>query len=122
MKTLIIVNRILLRLLVTALVALGALIWLGSADLVQAHIGLGFLFTLLVLVQAVLGAIMKAGNGLVALAVVWALLLPVIGLGQRAFMLGDAHWAVRTFHLLFGLAAMPIVERIAARALNSAKA
>lgn len=121
MTTLIRINQMLLRLLVLALLVVGVLVWMGNAGLVQAHIGLGFLFACLVLLQALLGGLARAGWGLAGLAALWAVLLPVVGLGQRAVMLGDAHWVVRVFHLLFGLAVMPVVERIGKRALAAAR-
>lgn len=118
MKTMIKINQMLLRLLVLAMLVLGVMVWMGHANLVNAHIGLGFIFTMLVLLQALLGALARAGWGLVGMTVLWAVLLPVIGLGQRTFMLGDAHWAVRVFHLLFGLVTLAFTERIGKRALH----
>jgi hypothetical protein len=118
MKTLIKINQMLLRLFVLVMLGLGVLVWMGHTGLVDAHIGLGFVFTLLVLLQALLGALAGAGLGLAGMTAIWAILLPVIGLGQRSFMLGDAHWAVRVFHLLFGLATLAFVERIGKRALT----
>ncbi len=118
MKTLIKINQMLLRLLVLAMFVLGVMVWMGNTPLVDAHIGLGFIFTLLVLLQALLGAMARAGVGLAVVTALWAVLLPVIGLGQRSFMLGDAHWAVRVVHLLFGLATLAFTERIGKRALT----
>ncbi|MGH7689213.1 MAG: hypothetical protein ACREN3_06380, partial [Gemmatimonadaceae bacterium] len=109
---------VLLRLLVLVLLVMGVMLWMGHAGSLQAHIGLGFLFALLVLLQGLLGALAGAGWGLAGWSLVWAVLLPVIGLGQRTFMLGGAHWVVQVVHLLFGLAAMLIVERIGKRALS----
>lgn len=117
MKMLIKINLMLLRVLVLVLLVMGVMVWMGHVNLVQGHIGLGFLFALLVLLQGLLGGLAGAGWGLAGWSVVWAVLLPVIGLGQRAVMLGGAHWVVQLVHLLFGLAAMPIVERIGKRAL-----
>lgn len=116
MKMLIKINAMLLRLLVLALLVMGVMVWMGNAALVNAHVGLGFIFTLLVLLQAVLGGIAGAGWGLAGITVVWAILLPVIGLGQRTFMVGDVHWAVRVFHLLFALGTLVFAELIAKRA------
>jgi hypothetical protein len=122
MRLVIKINQMLLRLLALALLVIGVLIWTGKTALVQTHVGLGFLFALLVFLQALLGAYARVGWGVVGLAVLWAILLPVIGLGQRTVLLGSAHWTVRVFHLLFGLATMAIVERIGRRALTPAPA
>ena len=118
MKGLIKFNQMALRTLVLVMLVLGVMLWMGNTSFLAIHIGLGFIFTLLVLLQALLGAMSRAGWGLVGMTVLWAVLLPVIGLGQRTFMLGDAHWAVRVFHLLFGLATLAFTERIGKRALS----
>lgn len=118
MKTLIKINQMLLRLLVLVMLVLGVMVWMGHAGVVNAHIGLGFIFTSLVLLQALFGAWARVGWGLVGMTVVWAVLLPVIGLGQRTFMPGGVHWAVQAFHLLFAVATLAFVERIGKRALT----
>ena len=111
MKMLIKINQMLLRLAVLAMLVMGVMVWMGNASLVNGHIGLGFIFTLLVLLQAVLGGIAGGGWGLAGLTALWGVLLPVIGLGQRSIMVGDAHWVVRVFHMLFSLTTMAFVER-----------
>ena len=118
MKMLIKINQMLLRLAVLAMLVMGVMVWMGNAPLVNGHIGLGFIFTLLVLLQAVLGGIAGGGWGLAGLTALWGVLLPVIGLGQRAVMVGDAHWVVRVFHMLFSLTTMAFVEMLAKRALS----
>ena len=35
------------------------------------------------------------------------------GMTQQAILPGDLHWIVRVMHLVIGLAAMPIAERLA---------
>ena len=118
MKMLIKINQMLLRLAVLAMLVMGAMVWMGNAAVTNAHIGLGFIFTLLVILQALLGGLAGAGWGLAALTALWGVLLPVVGLGQRTVMLGGAHWVVRVCHMLFSLAVMAFVERIAKRALS----
>ncbi len=122
MRLLVKIDQMLLRLLIVVMLVIGVLVWMGHTGLTNAHIGLGFIFTMAVLLQALLGAVGGAGWGLSGLTVLWAVLLPVIGLGQRAFMVGDAHWVVRVVHMLFGLATMAFVERIAKRVLSKAPA
>ncbi|MDE3152161.1 MAG: hypothetical protein KGL93_07930 [Gemmatimonadota bacterium] len=122
MKTLIKINQMLLRLFVLVLLVLGVMLWMGRTTLMPAHIGLGFLFALLVLIQGVLGGVARAGWGLAALAIVWAICLPAIGFGQLSWMPGNAHWIVRVVHLVFGLGVMPVVERIGKRALTQTPA
>ncbi len=114
-------DRMLLRLDFVLLLILGLYIWIsGNATIVPAHMGLGFLFVLMLWGMAVAGSRTGAGGGLVTLAVVWGLLLLVVGLGQRSAMVGHLHWIVRVVHLLVGIIAMPIAERIAAKSLSHA--
>lgn len=114
-------DRMLLRLDFVILLILGLYMWIsGDKHIEPAHIGLGFLFVLMLWAMAVAGSRLGAGAGLVTLAVVWGLLLPVVGLGQRGVMVGHLHWIVRVVHLLVGIIAMPIAERIAKKSLSHA--
>ncbi len=119
MKTLITALRMLLRLDLLALLIVGILLWAGHTGLQQLHITLGFVFVILVIVEAFVAAASKVSLGLVAIAIVWALLLPVVGFGQRTVMVGGAHWIVRVFHLLFGLGIMGVAETMGRRAATN---
>jgi hypothetical protein len=120
MKSAITVLRMLLRLDFLALLALGILLWAGDTRLQQIHIALGFLFAALVVIEAFVAAASKVSLGLAAIAIVWALLLPVVGLGQHGVLVGGAHWLVRIFHLFFGLGLMGVAEVMGKRAATNA--
>jgi hypothetical protein len=51
--------------------------------------------------------------GLAAFAIAWGLLVAGVGMTQQGLLPGDLHWIVRVMHLVIGLAAMPIAERLA---------
>ncbi len=119
MKTLVTALRMLLRLDFLALLVVGILLWAGHAGLQQLHISLGFVFVALVIIEAFVAATSKVSLGLVVIAIVWALLLPVVGFGQRTVMVGGAHWLVRVFHLLFGVGIMGVAEMMGKRAATN---
>ncbi len=116
MQTLITALRMLLRLDFLALLVVGILLWMGHAGLQQLHVSLGFAFVALVIIEALVAAANKVSLGLAAIAIVWALLLPVVGFGQRTVMVGGMHWLVRVFHLLFGIGIMGVAETMGRRA------
>jgi hypothetical protein len=82
---------------------LGGLFWTGNAlDLVPLHMLVGFLL--------VLGLWTLA-----ALAAVWGLIVPILGLNQDQLLVGSAHWVIEVLHLLVGLGAIGQAEGLAAR-------
>ena len=44
--------------------------------------------------------------GLVALAAVWGLIVPILGVMQTQLLPGGAHWVIEVIHLLVGLVAI----------------
>jgi hypothetical protein len=74
------------------------------------------LFVVLLLVLAGLAAWSGARWPLVLFAAVWALFVPAFGMTQGAILPGNLHWIVRAAHLLVGLVAMGIGERLATAA------
>jgi hypothetical protein len=97
--------------------ALGLAFWTGRLLVaVPFHIFNGLLFVVLLLVQAGLAAWAGAPWRLVLVAIAWALLVPVFGLAQATILPGELHWIVQGAHLLIGLVAMEVAERLAAAA------
>jgi hypothetical protein len=97
--------------------ALGLVFWTGNLlAAVPFHIFNGLLFVVLLLAQAGLAAAAGGPWRLVIVAIVWALFVPAFGVTQGAILPGDLHWIVRAAHLLVGLAAMGLAERLAASA------
>jgi hypothetical protein len=117
---------------------LGGLFWTGNAlDLVPLHMLVGFLLVLGLWTLAALAA--RAGVGvalvvglvrgtraavaaragvrpaLAALAAVWGLIVPILGLNQDQLLVGSAHWVIEVLHLLVGLGAIGQAEGLAAR-------
>ena len=94
--------------------ALGVLFWTGNATgLVDLHQLLGILLVLALWTQAVLAARAGVEARLVAVAAVWGLLVPIVGLTQTSLLTGSLHWLVQVIHLLLGVGLIALAERLA---------
>lgn len=96
---------------------LGLAIWTDSAPpaLVPLHMLLGIVLVVALVAAAVLGLRAGVSPALAGLAIVWALVTPLLGLNQAA-LLPDAHVVVEIVHLLVGIGAIGIGEMLGARA------
>jgi hypothetical protein len=116
MRTATTVIQMLIRVLGVVQIVLGLLFWSGNAsNLVGLHMLTGILLVLGLWVLAGLGARAGVGLGLVALAVVWGLITPVLGMTQAQLLPGAAHWVIQVLHLLIGLGLLGRAETLAAR-------
>jgi hypothetical protein len=112
------VARILVRVLGSALIILGLLFWTGNAlALIPVHMLLGLLLVLGLWTLAILAARAGEQPGVVALAITWGFIVPLLGVTQDAILPGPAHWLIRLLHLLVGLGAMGLAETLARRSL-----
>ena len=97
--------------------ALGVAFWTGNAlGLVDLHQLIGFVIVLSLWALAALAARAGVPPGLVALAVVWGLVTPVLGIAQQRLLPGSAHLVIEVLHLLVGLGALGLAEALATRA------
>jgi hypothetical protein len=102
-------------------IVLGLLIWIVHPDgVIPVHIAVGLALVLSLWTLAFLAAeagvpTKEAGRGLVALAVFWGLLMPVLGLTQGQLLVGDAHWVIQAVHLLVGIGAIGLADALAVR-------
>ena len=109
-------TQIVARVIVVVQVTLGILVWTGHGDsLIPLHIAVGLLLVVDLWAAAVLGLRAAAPIGLVVLALVWSVGMPVFGLVQTNLLPGGAHVAVQLLHLVVGLAAVGLVENLAGR-------
>jgi hypothetical protein len=108
--------QMLVRAVAVVQLVLGGLFWTGNAlDLVPLHQTLGFLLVFGLWTLAALAARAGVRPPLVALAAVWGLILPILGLTQTNLLVGSAHWLIEVLHLLVGLGAIGLAEGLAAR-------
>ena len=116
MKTATTVLEILTRILGALLIALGLLFWTGNArTLVPLHMLLGITLVLALWALAVLAAVARVNLGLVALALAWGLIVPILGLTQTRLLPGGAHWLIQVLHLLVGIGAIALAQALASQ-------
>ncbi len=116
MKTAATAFRIFVGLDGVVLIGLGLLFWTGNADpLIPVHMLLGIALVLALWVLAVLAAVAGVNLGLVALAFVWGLVVPALGLTQTRLLPNGAHWIIQVLHLLVGITAIALAQVLAMR-------
>jgi hypothetical protein len=116
MKTTTTVAQMLVRITGLILIVLGILFWTGNAvALIPVHMLLGFVLVLSLWTLAGLAARVGVQPGLIALAIVWGLIVPIVGVTQTQLLPGNAHWVIQVLHLLLGAGAIGQAEGLAAR-------
>jgi hypothetical protein len=112
-------SRILLMLMrigaaVQVVVGLG--LWSGRwYSLVDLHRTVGVVYVVLLWVLAIIALVQRRSVKTALFAIVWGFVIVALGFAQQGILIGDLHWIVRVVHLIIGLAAMPIAERLAPR-------
>ena len=113
--------RLLVRLCGVVLIILGLCFWAGYLrGLINAHMLIGLLLAVALLALAVIAAAKRVSAGLVALAVVLAIGMPLFGMAQTRIMPGSGHWVIQVLHLLIGMAAIGTGEQLAVRLTRAA--
>lgn len=116
MKTATTVAHWLVRLTGLFQIVTGLLFWTGNAlDLIPFHMLAGLILVLSLWTLAGLGGRAGAGWGFVTLAVLWGVLVVVLGVTQSGLLTGDLHWIIQALHLLVGLGAMGLAQNLVAR-------
>jgi hypothetical protein len=117
------ISIMVLRVCATLALILGILFW---TDVIQGadsfsnpwtsvHMTLGIIVTICLVILGLLMMMTKGGNvGLGIGAIVLAILVVALGVSQTRLLIEPSvHWIVQVVHLLFGLAAIGMGERIA---------
>lgn len=103
-----------IRVLGLVMIVLGLLFWTGNAlNLIGLHMLIGIVVVLLLWALAIIAARNGVSLGLVALGIVWGLIVVALGMTQTRLLPGDLHWIIRVLHLLVGIGALGIAERLA---------
>ncbi len=98
------------------LIVLGVLLWTGNFDKIQpVHILLGITLVLALWGLAALGAMTGVAPGLVAVAFIWGLITPILGLTQTQILPTSGHWLVQIVHLLVGIGAIGLGDTLGRR-------
>ncbi len=100
-------------------IVLGMAFWTNNLySLLPVHMLVGVILVVALWVLAGLAARMGASLGIVALAVVWGLIMPVLGIMQTQLLPGSAHWVIEVIHLLVGLIAIGLGDRLARESMQ----
>jgi hypothetical protein len=101
---------------------LGLLFWSGHAlSLIPIHMRIGFLVVLSLWVLSLLAARRGISLGLVGLGLAWGLVVPIVGLTQTRVMPGQYHVVVQVIHLLLGVGAIALGERLFERIRDTSR-
>jgi hypothetical protein len=113
--------RMAVRVVGLAMLALGLVVWTGSAaGLVPAHMLLGIVLVLALWAVAVLALQAETRPALPAIAIAWGALMAAFGLTQAQILPGDSlHAVVQVAHLVIGLVAVGLGEALGAGASRS---
>jgi hypothetical protein len=108
----------LMRLGAAVQVVVGLGLWSGRwYSLVGIHRTVGIAYVILLWVLAIIALVQRRSVKLALFGIVWGLVIAALGFAQQGILMGDLHWIVRLVHLIVGLAAMPIAERLAPRSI-----
>ena len=114
MRTATTIIQMLVRGLGLIMIVLGLLFWTGNAlNLIGLHMLLGMILVLFLWALAIMAARSGISLGLVALGIAWGLIVVTLGMTQNQLLPGDAHWVIKVLHLLVGIVALGIAERLA---------
>jgi hypothetical protein len=86
---------------------------IASAVTIRAHMTLGLIVALSLLVVAImaLGARIRVPAALAS--IVWAAVLVYVGIVQNRLMPGSGHWVIEVLHAVLGIGAIGLVEMMA---------
>jgi len=82
------------------------------------HASLGLIFVLALLILGIIAVLKKGTRLLGAVCIIYAPLVPVFGIIQMTWLVGDLHWLIRTAHLLVGLGALVLFGNTGMRYLR----
>ena len=100
-------------------IVLGTLFWTGRAfTYIPLHMMIGFVVVLGLWTLAILALFARARWTLVAFALLWGIALPAFGMTHATILIGPGHWVIRVIHLLMGLMALGLADRLASHVLR----
>jgi hypothetical protein len=116
------VLRILVSAIGVVMIVLGLLFWTGNAfTLLPLHMLLGTALVLMLWIIAVMALVARVNPILAVVALIWGLIVPILGVTQDQLLPGSLHWLVQALHLLVGIVAIALAI-ILARQIAQASA
>lgn len=111
--------RVLIRAVFLVQLALGLSFWTGNLLVaIPFHIFNGVVLAIVVEAQALLAASMRPARRLALLTIVLGLFMVAFGLTHAEILPGDLHWVIEIAHLVVGIAAIGVAERLASVVLR----
>lgn len=107
MRTMNIFNWILRIAGVCALI-LGLSIWTFQLDVINIHMLFGLLVTLALLVISFLAALTRGVRVLGIVGIIYAFIIPTLGMSQEMLLTGNLHWLIQILHMLVGIGALAL--------------
>jgi hypothetical protein len=95
-----------IRLAGAVALVLGLLIWTLQLDVVSIHMLFGLVVALSLLVISLLSAFTRELRLAGIFGIVYAFILPLLGLNQETLLVGSLHWLIEVLHLLVGIGAL----------------
>jgi hypothetical protein len=90
-------------------------IWFVHVSSVSLHIALGLVITLILLIFSVLALMTRDMRRLGVIGILYAGVLPGLGLIQYTLLVGNLHWLVQIFHMLIGVGSVGLIHIIGGR-------
>ena len=107
---------VLMRIAAGVQIVVGLGLWTGRwYSLVGMHRATGVAYVVLFWILAILALAQRRNIGLALVALLWGFVIAALGFMQQRILIGDLHWIVRVVHLIVGLSALGIAERLARR-------
>lgn len=99
--------------------ALGLTIWLTSLDtIIGIHMIFGLIVVLILLIFGIQAVTTRELRLLGIIDIVYALIVPILGVTQFNLLPGSLHWLIQVLHLLVGLGAIALMGITGARYLS----
>jgi hypothetical protein len=86
---------------------------IGYAVALRAHMTLGLIVALSLLVLALMAISARVRIPLAAVSVVWAVAVVYVGIMHPRWMPGGSHWIIQVVHAVLGICAMGLAEAMA---------
>jgi hypothetical protein len=90
--------------------ALGLTIWLTGLDtIIGIHMLFGLIVVFLLLIIGIMAATKQELRILGIVSIIYALIVPLLGVTQFNILPGSLHWLIQALHLLVGLGAVVLM-------------
>jgi hypothetical protein len=100
-----------MRVVLILQIIVGIALWKGKLlAFVDIHRGFGMLYVFALWFIAILAIAKKHKSANAGFAMMWGVLIIVLGFAQHTILPGDNHWIVRWAHLIIGVVAIPMAE------------